>query len=236
VFDPQAKIDRQDTLLLVDCHKESNDKKWRSLLIDRHRGVIGSSKETKRLLNEWLEQQTLGLIWQRSMQKVLTKKKRVESMVIVQGNSMFVPVSGATQYSTSWVAVHNLISQVYFSPTKSSIWLNFQKNNLEVLTLEIQANCNFFQKQYRIGQKIMLQQWRNWHSFEAEFKVKENSLLFQNCLADVQELNYVHPRELFNFYQHEMLECSLKCWWEEHVSPEQVDKVYKEVKHRFDTF
>lgn len=235
-IDPQAKIDRHNTLLLVDCHKHFSDSNCRSLLIDQHRGIVGSPKETKRLLNEWLEQQTFGLIWQRSVQKSITKKERAESLVIVHGNSMFVPVKGATQHSTSWVAMHNLASKIYYLPNKPAIQLNFKMANASILSLEMPANCSFFRRQYEIAQKMMLQQWQTWRSAAAELKIEEDSLLFKSCLAEVDRLEYIHPREIFNLYQRELWECYIKGSWDEHCSPKEFEKNQKDVKRRYDYF
>jgi hypothetical protein len=234
-FDPKAGINRNDTLLLLDC-RGLKSSKCKSLLVDRHHGVISSPKETKRLLNEWFKQQTIGLLLLRAMQKLILQKDRVQSLAIVHGNAMFVPLSGATQHSTSWVAMHNLASQVYFPADRQTLRLNFKENKLDLPLIEVKANQSVFKKQYQIAQKMMLLQYQLAHCLAAEFRIEEDSFLFRRCLESVHEFNCYHPQKFLELYHLELLDSFSKECWDEKLSNEQLIRRYKEVTSKYDLF
>ncbi|KRL02609.1 hypothetical protein [Liquorilactobacillus capillatus] len=110
-YDNDAAIQADSTLLILDCQKY-NLKNIKSIIFDRNKGICLSNMETKRLINRFVVQDivTFGFI------RATMELENIKGVLFyVYGETMMIPLTGATQHSTSWFFVNNVASYSFNS-------------------------------------------------------------------------------------------------------------------------
>lgn len=113
---PELRLNRYTTLLILDCHELALPK-CRSLVIDAALGVVFSERTTTYLINHFIDQQTVDLLFIRTLLATLFPTK-TPCLPYVWGEVALMPLGGQTRHPTSWVMLQHAYYNFLSTPTE----------------------------------------------------------------------------------------------------------------------
>lgn len=110
VFEREAKIDICKTNLILNFRPNEDEypefARINAMLVEADR-VIVTQKQTKRLINELIETQGIGLFVDRACLG-LKQKKRIAPLSYVWGEIELMPLGGTYRHSTNWIMLNKV--------------------------------------------------------------------------------------------------------------------------------
>ena len=110
VFEREAKIDICKTNLILNFRPNEDEypefARINAMLVEADR-VIVTQKQTKRLINELIETQGIGLFVDRACLG-LRQKKRIAPLSYVWGEIELMPLGGTYRHSTNWIMLNKV--------------------------------------------------------------------------------------------------------------------------------
>lgn len=110
VFEREAKIDICKTNLILNFRPNEDEypefARINAMLVEADR-VIVTQKQTRRLINELIETQGIGLFVDRACLE-LKKKKRIAPLSYVWGEIELMPLGGTYRHSTNWIMLNKV--------------------------------------------------------------------------------------------------------------------------------
>lgn len=164
---PELRLNRYTTLLVLDCHELALPK-CRSLVIDAALGVVFSERTTTYLINHFIDQQTVDLLFIRTLLTTLFPTK-TPCLPFVWGEIALMPLGGQTRHPTSWVMLHHAYHNFLSGPNE--VTFIFKQDQ----TLRFQIPIN--KKIYTTNLQTTLDLYATLHHFIDEIVTEFNSSL-----------------------------------------------------------
>lgn len=224
-LDTKAVINPQSTLFVLNC---LNYKKLecKSILVDKYRGIVRTNKETKKLINQFVNNQAVSFLGTRMM------AQSKEGLPYVYGRKVIVPMSGATQHSTDWLLVNNTIG-VTFTENKRNMTMIFKEFLGAPLKMDLMVNKIVVKRQLRIAGNIMLKQCEVVDEVNVEFQDIKQSDVYNICRQySDQESECSSLKNELDWGVHYIIESVLKHVLGDDVSGGLVAEIAKDIKRK----
>ncbi|WP_281164549.1 hypothetical protein [Liquorilactobacillus sicerae] len=231
-FDQDARIAGKTTIMVIDCHKQAINLRYKSLIIDLHQGLIVTSKTTKCLLNQWIASSPFGLSITRTYQRLSHGK--VKSLPHVLGEIMFVPIGGATQYSTTWLGMHYLIDKYSYSSDGCNLNLTLDEVFQRPVTISIPVCKHVFEKQLKDAQSVLMEQFYAWQCLADQFQNLPQTKIYQNSLKNIDQMKLFSPLRLAKEIRTGLITITLESVYQGKVKLEEVERISREIIRRQD--
>lgn len=229
-FDQNASIAGKTTIMVIDCHKQAIDPRYKSLIIDQHQELIVTDKPTKWLLNQWMTVSPFGLSVTRAYQRL--SHGRVKSLNYVLGEIMFVPIGGATQHSTTWLGMHYLIDKYFYSADGRTLYLKLDEFMKRPLTIPLPVRKHIFEQQLKDAQCVLIEQYYAWRWMEAQFQNLSRTKIYQESLKNIDQAKLFSPSVMVGEVRMELITFSLEAAYQEKVKKEEVERASHEIIRR----
>jgi hypothetical protein len=227
-FDDSFNLDGRTLVMLIDCQHNQLDPRYKSVIIDERSGIIASNKETKRLLNQWIEEQPLSLLTMRVLQKM--RYQKIKGLVYVLGEIMLVPLTGSTQYSTTWLGMHHLVDKYCYSDYERYLHLKMNEYFERPVTLSIELRGRVFQQQFAIAQELQLIEYHFWKLGKIHFDELPQSKIYKHSFKNFEDLTTFKLQLYINTLKFELVKRTAKQYGGETVVETTLKKIFHEVK------
>ena len=233
-FDASFNLDGSSTVMLIDCRNHQLDPRYKSVIIDERCGIVATNKETKRLFNNWIATQPISLSTIRALQKLHHGK--VKSLVYVLGDIMLVPLTGSTQYSTTWLGMHHLVDKYSYSDNETYLHLKMNEYFDQPVTLSIELRGRVFQQQFAIAQELQLTEYHLWKFNEAHFDELHKTKIYKHSLKNVENFGTYRLQTFINAIKFEWIKKAIEHYSGESMAEAEQQKFFNEVKRHCDYF
>ncbi|MCC7667090.1 hypothetical protein [Liquorilactobacillus satsumensis] len=205
-FDDEAVINAHTTLLVMDCQSfpELNCK---SFLLDQYRGIIKTNKETRKLINQFVAQRPLSF-WGMRIFSACTAHQGALSYVF--GNTILIPLTGATQHSTHWLMLNKVKSSSFNHERRTmNVWFSTLEQKL--LHVEIAVKKAVVHQHIVQAMKTHITQRRLLDALMRDFNVSEAAGQLQYLAEHFdEETDYVTLKNYTAAWKEEIVTATLK--------------------------
>ncbi|KRL04543.1 hypothetical protein [Liquorilactobacillus oeni] len=228
VFDEEARINPQTTLMLLHC-QNFPELGCKTLLLDQYRGIIKTNKETRKLINIFVAEHPLSFWGMRIFN--ICKDRRKGALPYVFGNTILVPLGGTTQHSTHWVMFNRVLNSSFDEQSRSlHLWFKMMgdqhvKIELKVKRAVVRQHIEHALYAHIVEMHFLEELTRELNSSEVEGQLHH---LVKKKAAQVE---YIPLKKYSVALKQEVVAATLKEVYDEEPSPELL-KEHLKVLHK----
>ncbi|KRN33100.1 hypothetical protein [Liquorilactobacillus mali] len=223
--DTNAMINAQSTLFIFNC---LNYKKLgcKSILVDKYRGIIRTNKETKKLINQFVDKQAITFLGTRMM------AQKQGGLPYVYGKQVIIPLGGATQHSTDWLLMNN-IAGIMFTENKRNMTVLFKEFLGAPLEMDFEVDKTIVRRQLRIAGNILLRQCKLVAELNDAFHDIKQSSVYNICIpCSDQDTDHSSLKSELDGGIYYVTEMALKGIMGKDVSEQLIEDTMKDIRRK----